>query len=306
MSLLLNYARANKLNIRVADLGAGMHWGDTVDGSYRPLYDAGVCTPILFEPLRDSAAKLRDFFRGKVEVIDKAVGDGHDWNFYETNSPAASGCFLPNCQLVNELNWFDEPLQIIQTHRLKTVTLDEIFGNSPIDFLKMDIQGLEKIVIDSSPLTLSRLCVVHSEVDFLELYKGQPLFGDIVQSLAAQGFTFHTFVSLQTGTLHPFRNRSPIEHHFHKRKFWPKQAICALGVFVRTNFESFNGSSDDFIKAALIMDEVYQSYDMAYRLLKQRDIKYGGMLAAEYLQWVKSMPEANQNGWEILPDVPRT
>ena len=306
MSALLHYLKQNSLKIRVADLGAGMHWGNTTDGSYRRLYDEGVCFPILFEPLEEAAQRLRTFFGNKGEVIAEAVGDGNPWSFYETNVPAASGCFLPNCQLVNEFNWFDEPLRVIKTHRLKTRTLDQIFEHNPIDFLKMDIQGLEKVVIDTSPLTLSKLCVVQTEVDFQELYLGQPLFGEIHEALRKQGFMFHTFVSMQTGTLHPFRNRGPLEHHFHEQRFWPKHAICALGVFVRNDFRAFNGDRDSFLKSAVIMEEVYKSYDMAYLLLREMDRRYGGNIAAEYLQHVKTLPEANSNHWEILPDVRRT
>jgi hypothetical protein len=67
--------------------------------------------------------------------------------------------------------------------------LVERHGLRSIRHLKLDVQGYEDAVIAGARKLLSHQVVaVRSEVSFLPMYKGQPLFRDIDAALAEQGF----------------------------------------------------------------------------------------------------------------------
>lgn len=74
---------------------------------------------------------------------------------------------------------------------VRTTTIDNWAreNNIPvIDFLKLDIQGNELNVLKASLNILSTVKAVLMEVEFIEAYEGQFLFGDIKDWMEQQGF----------------------------------------------------------------------------------------------------------------------
>ena len=55
------------------------------------------------------------------------------------------------------------------------------------DLIKLDIQGYEIEALKGAPRCLAHARSVITEVSFIELYEGQPLFHDVAAFLAAQG-----------------------------------------------------------------------------------------------------------------------
>lgn len=73
--------------------------------------------------------------------------------------------------------------------------MDEIDIEHP-DFIKIDIQGGELSVLKGSTTTLKRTFGMEIEVEFLEMYLDQPLFGEIVDFLHKFDFEFIDFVNI--------------------------------------------------------------------------------------------------------------
>jgi FkbM family methyltransferase len=73
-----------------------------------------------------------------------------------------------------------------------TMPLDRaaaIYGFADAVFLKLDVQGTELEILESGPTLLERsLLVVRTEVEFVPLYRRQPLFADVDRCLRACGF----------------------------------------------------------------------------------------------------------------------
>jgi hypothetical protein len=79
---------------------------------------------------------------------------------------------------------------VIPRHRV--MTLDHVFKKNQmltIDFLKLDVQGSElDILKGATDLLKHSLLGAKIEVEFVELYKGQPLFPDIHRFMTDSGF----------------------------------------------------------------------------------------------------------------------
>jgi FkbM family methyltransferase len=85
---------------------------------------------------------------------------------------------------------------------------------SPPDHLKMDVQGWEQEILKGAESALDSVLAARLEVEFMALYKDQPLFADIDSVMQAHGFAFMGFPELHawrrtTARKWPRRARGP-------------------------------------------------------------------------------------------------
>jgi len=107
-------------------------------------------------------------------------------------------------------HWIDYDYTIYDALRpkarqeLSVQTLDDIvstFTDVPYpDFLSLDTQGSELEILQGSPDSVRTAQCIVSEVEFLSLYKEQPLFGDVCKFLTDAGFVFAKFFTIYTGS----------------------------------------------------------------------------------------------------------
>jgi FkbM family methyltransferase len=124
-----------------------------------------------------------------------AVGDGGE---HTLNLCAYSGwtsLFVPSAAALDVFSFFKANARVVDRTRLKTRRLDDIAELDGIDFLKIDIQGGELAVFVHGREKLKHAVVIQTEVQFVDLYDGQPSFGQVDQELRAQGFIPHAFGS---------------------------------------------------------------------------------------------------------------
>lgn len=75
--------------------------------------------------------------------------------------------------------------------RVQTMTIDqwaEKNNVNHVDFIWLDTQGSEFLILKGSPKILKTVKAILLEVEFIEAYKGQALFGDIKEWLESEGF----------------------------------------------------------------------------------------------------------------------
>lgn len=66
----------------------------------------------------------------------------------------------------------------------------ETYGRpGDVPFLKMDVQGYEKVVLEGATQTLERLAGLQMELSLVPLYEGETLLPDMIRYLETQGFT---------------------------------------------------------------------------------------------------------------------
>ena len=107
---------------------------------------------------------------------------GKDWNYGNKSSS-----LLPPVQKEGMHGWLDFKESI----RVRTQTLASFCSESgiaKIDFLHMDVQGAEYLVLSGAGPMLSKVTAIWMEVSSREIYKGQALDGEIREFMRSRGF----------------------------------------------------------------------------------------------------------------------
>ena len=79
--------------------------------------------------------------------------------------------------------------------------LDDVEEVKKNDYLKIYIQGGELEVFRNGVNKLRNSLIIHTEVEFLPMYKGQPLFSEVEMFLRNMAFEFHRFSPLVSKTV---------------------------------------------------------------------------------------------------------
>lgn len=288
---LLRQALGNDLPcIRVVDAGAMIL--SQAEDVWKPLVRRGLCDSVVgFEPNADECKKLnahacQELARSgpagapstQYRFLATALGDGSTGEFRLCSAPMTSSMLEPNIPLLQRFTQLEEVTTVVQRTEMQTQRLDDLKSDLPggiVDFLKLDVQGYELAVLQGAKGLLRKTLVVHTEVEFVEMYHGQPLFAEVDQFLRGQGFVFHRFASIHGRPVKPI--------HLKENPLQPiSQQLWADAVYVRDLWDLADYSKEELLKAALILHEIYHSYDIVHHVLK----KHGDELAQKYLNAV--------------------
>jgi FkbM family methyltransferase len=167
--------------------------------------------------------------------------------------PKVSSLYHPNNNFLNRFPNVQR-FEILKTEKIECSTLDEI--NLPdIDFIKIDIQGAELNVILGANHSLDSALGLEVEVEFLSLYKDQPLFGDVCKELSTKGFEFIDFVNLARWQRKEFNNQG--------------QCIFGDALFLKTpEYLEIQDLPVSKITSYLSILIVYQRFDLVQTVLE--------------------------------------
>jgi len=259
-------------HIRVVDVGASEDaYGEDV---YAPLLRQRLCDVIGFEPNSEECTRLNARAGTQVppesgctlKFLPWALGDGSTGEFKLCSAPMTSSMLEPNTPLLRRFTQLEEVTTVVNRTESKTRRLDDLEGElgGRVDFLKLDVQGYERAVLEGSTKLLQHVLVVHTEVEFVEMYQQQPLFAEVDQFLRNAGYVFHRFASIQGRPMKPLcivaNPLQPIS-----------QQLWADAVYVRDMWDLKQHSREEMVRTALIMHEVYQSYDVVHHILAKVD-----------------------------------
>ena len=149
------------------------------------------------EPDKRSSRKLNNKFGcKKYEIIENVIWSNQDEiTFYLCKKPKVSSTFIPNEEFIK--NFPDSKrFQIIDSFKTKTSTIDNELPNRIVDFVKIDIQGAELKALQGMENLIKNCLGFELEIEFTEIYKSQPLFGEIDSFLKDRGFEFIDFTNL--------------------------------------------------------------------------------------------------------------
>lgn len=268
--------------VDIVDIGANDVEGEQV---YEKLVKANLANVFGFEPNQKALTRLIKNKGPNATYIGKAVYDGNQQELKLCRREGMTSLLEPNFDILNYLHGFPIWAQVMERTLVSTVRLDDVEEISNIDYLKIDIQGAELEVFRNAPNLLSDCCAIHTEVEFLPLYKNQPLFSEVEIFLREAGFIFHCFKDFQSRMIQPTADGS-LKNPVHSQL---NQATFADAIFIK-DFTKFHESNIEKLKkTALILNDVYGSYDLVVRALMAIDEKTKTTnYKQKYLEYLKS------------------
>jgi FkbM family methyltransferase len=234
---------------------------------YAPIMKVAPTTIVGFEPVQVECDKLNARKSKNQTYLPYFIGDGSKRKFHLTNYSMTSSLYEPNTALLKRFNNLEELTRVVETSDVNTTRLDDVPEITNIDFLKIDIQGAELDTFRGAARHLKECLVIWTEVEFVQMYKDQPLFAEVDIELRKHGLLFHCFSHESGRAFKPLVVGGEINVRL-------RQAIWADAIFVR-NFMDFDQLSEEkMLKLAVLLHDLVQSYDMAQLALQHHERKY--------------------------------
>lgn len=269
--------------VKVVDIGA-----NPIDAEppYAAMLRAGDAEVVGFEPNREALALL-DRRKGPLErYFPFAVGDGARHRLHICQAPGMTSLLEPDPAVLGLFHGFPDWGRVVATEEVETVRLDDVAETAGADLLKLDIQGAELMVLRHAEARLREAVVIQAEVEFLPLYKDQPLFSEMEIFLRARGFALHRFFPEVSRAVRPMMvNNDPYAGL--------GQLVWADAVFIRdlTRLEAL--TDRQVLAMAAILHDAYGAYDIAFRLVAEHDRRSGASRAEAYLAGLQApLPHA--------------
>ena len=188
-----------------------------------------------------------------------------------------SSLYMPNEKLISLYHKLEvSRLKSVKT--VDTVSLDQFISTNNIgsvDFIKIDIQGAELDVFTGGRNTLRDVVGIVTEVEFITLYLGQPLFGDVCAFLTGQGFMFHKFLGLSGRALKPIVMQ--------QNPGFACQHMWSDAVFIK-NITKLDELSSEMLLKMSILNFMYGSPDVVFQCLRHYDNKNGTSIISQFMK----------------------
>lgn len=270
-----------KQPINVVDIGARAIHGH--EPCYHELVQAGLANLTAFDADVDACRDLETIYPA-ARIAAAAVGDGKTHRLYRTAMASKSSLFPPNPAVSDLYQTFGVGMEVTACETMKTVRLDDVMAGILPDLVTMDIQGGEAMAIAGGDISFKGALMVETEVEFVEQYKGQPLFGDIDCALRRLGLVFHRFTGYATRAMRPVLIADDPTRgvnqwlwadavYYADPQIWdqlPPHRLRVLGA---------------------LMHHVHNSWDIAFAALAAADRQDGGTSAPYYLSALHGEPD---------------
>jgi len=175
-----------------------------------------------FEPIQEKSELIKRKMKDKFIVVEtSAVSDrcGKAKFFYFKEHDPASSLLRPSKISQKEFSFMNDYSEI----EVNTITLDEYFGGIACEnvFLKIDVQGTEKKVLEGGKNFLEKVDIVYIENSFHKMYEETSFFEDIYGFLVTCGFVYAG--SMEDANFYPRFELSKCENSiFIKKPLWVK------------------------------------------------------------------------------------
>jgi hypothetical protein len=262
------------LVVDVLDIGAAAD----APARHAPLVDQGLARVTAVDPAAENTAAL--LARGAERVVPVFLGDGGPARLYTTREPRLSSLLEPNPAVIDLFTSLSTGpagnFQIVYQTDVQTARLDDVLPDLAPDYMRLDVQGGELAALTHGAGRIASTVVIEVESALVALYKDQPLLADVHVLLRRHGFVLHKLLDIAGRAflpLSPPNRRDPIS-----------QLLWADAVFVRDFADLARQSDDQLLKGALILNDVYHSFDLALLLLSEHDRRRGTGYGATYHQ----------------------
>jgi FkbM family methyltransferase len=268
--------------LKIVDVGA-MSIGENLE-PYAALMKALPCDVVGFEPAAVECEKLNGAGHEGRSYLPYFIGDGATHTFYECNAPMNSSLFAPNTPLLGKFQNLENLMRVVNSYPVETRRLDDIPQTAGLDYLKLDVQGGEMLVLNGAGERLKDALVVHTEVIFVPMYKDQPLFADIDADLRSRGLLLHR-MNHAGRTFKPMVFKDDVNAML-------SQWLWGDAVYVRDFMRFDRLEPMALLKLAAILHENYRSLDLAAMALEAYDRQAATRLQPQYIAALLAPSEA--------------
>lgn len=222
---------------------------------------------------------------------------------YVTKYPGCSSLYPPSEEYIKRFSGNSELIKLESTVDLSTTTLEEFCkaeGIKEIDFLHLDVQGGELNVLQGADGILNNSVLgLMTEVEFTEIYAGQPLFSDVDIYLRTQGLTLFDF-----GSMYRDRRRDiPVVSQSHPGALIWSDAFYFRDL-MRSDLDPSLKTPEKLLKVACLAD-VMKFPDYALEILEYLTLNHGSEprynFANTIIESLAQVPELMKEGLESLP-----
>jgi len=233
-----------------------------------------------FELEEDMCEKMNAKAIRGVKYYPYALGKANEKRkLYITQHPMCTSLYEPNEELLDFYNGF-KVAKLKEKKEIETITLDDFINKEKIediDFIKIDVQGAELDVLKGATNTIKNALKIVCEVEFIPLYKNQPLFGEVCNFLDQYNFMFNKFLGLEGRTLKPILiNNNPNI---------ASQHIWSDAVFIK-HIEKINHLDDKKLLKLSLLSAIYRSFDLSFFCLSCYDKKHSSSYANDWISKV--------------------
>ena len=261
--------------LTIVDVGAASMADDNIPDHYHRIINYPHVRLVGFEPNKAACEKLNNNSNPNFSYFPYFVGDGRDRTFYECANPLTSSLYPPDEVILGKFQSMDLP--VVATHPVTTVCLDNIPEIGDIDYLKLDVQGSELDVIHGALKKITSAVVIDTEVEFIPIYKDQPVFGDIDVALRKSGFQFVNFIQPFSRQMRPFL----LDNNFFSLG---GQLMFAESAIYMSNMLGWEKLSDEkLINMATIMHDLYGYFDICTAILHTLEQRTGTPFTSRYV-----------------------
>jgi FkbM family methyltransferase len=257
--------------LKILDLGA-LFVGAGAE-PYARLLSGGRNSIVGFEAISEACVQLNQRFAPDRQFLPYTIADGRRRNFYRCNQVMTSSLYEPDQDVMGRYENLSELCQVESVYEVDTWRLDDVEAAQHADFLKIDVQGAELDVLKHGVETLRSVVAIQTEVEFVPIYKLQPLFADVDSFLRSQGFQFLRFINTDGRSLKSAVTALPYT-----------QVLWADAVYIKTSEQWTTLSDGALAKLALILHALYDAFDYTAGLLSIFDERQGTRFQRRYLE----------------------
>ena len=278
LSILVELVKQSNISLTFKLIEVGALKIQDQDEPFYELLDYFPSTKIIgFEIDKEICEKMNSQAKEGVKYYPHALGkDNEQRKFYITQNPMCNSLYKPNEELIKLYNNF-EVAYLKKETEIETISLDyfvEKHEVGDVDFIKIDVQGAELDVFKGGSKTLMNVLKIVCEVEFIQHYENQPLFGEVSDYLSQYNLMFNKFLGLSGRALKPIMlNNNPN---------LPSQHIWSDAVFVR-HIQKIHSLNDEKLLKLGLLACVYYSLDLTFYCLSEYDKRHSTSFAKNWM-----------------------
>jgi hypothetical protein len=219
---------------------------------------------------------------GERRVVPYALGDGSEQASHITKYSPLSSFFAPNRALRAECHGQADLHEIVRTVPMRTRALDALQPEQA-DFIKLDAQGAEPLIVKGGPRYVSETPLVYCETFFVPFYDNVPLFDEHLRLFRGHGFEL---LDLYLNG----RRRAAVQASGAYPALAPQgggRLIWADALYGQRYLTAARPSAEQrlkALKAALLLHFLFEKHDVVARIL---ELHAGEACGREYVELIK-------------------